>query len=467
MGLSVAGRVRSVGRAMRVLPALALLTIAPHARTEAQALTPDPARARSRPSMLQPPAPLASDAAEAPRGATELAPSGGSVEAQEAPAAELNVAPDAIAAPGLTRVQVEPLDSVSMVPTPADIVSSSKRVELPPLPPGFLEKRIGSVTWAYHDSDANIARDLQGMLGAAWRKVVSELGRDVSSEMTIRIARGPEDMVQLAPDGSPPPPYAVGVAYPGLGLIILSVVSPESWLPPDLPAVLTHELSHIALHRAVDGQPLPLWFVEGLATHQAGEQRISRVRTLWEAAVAGDVLSLDVVARHFPERPQQVNLAYAQSADFVRHLLQSSDDRSRLAKLLESVASGVSFERAVLIAYRIDLEYLEREWRQGLGERFRVLPLVLTGTALWGGIALLVIVAFARRRRQHREKLAHWAHEEAAADQALLALARTPPASSDVAVSEPRVLHVYALPAHMREAGVPTIEHEGQRYTLH
>jgi hypothetical protein len=33
--------------------------------------------------------------------------------------------------------------------------------------------------------------------------------------------------------------------------------------------------------------------------------------------------------------------------------------------------------------------------------------------------------------------------------------------------SEPRVLHVYALPGSIREAGVPTIEHEGQRHTLH
>ena len=363
-----------------------------------------------------------------------------------------------------------PAGATGKARTPADVVElHGRNVELPPLPPGFLEKRIGSVTWAYHDSDASIARDLQAALGGAWRKVVGELGRDVSSEMTIRIARGPEDMQKLAPEGSPPPPYAVGVAYPSLGLIILSVVAPESWLPPDLGAVLTHELSHIALHRAVEHHPLPLWFVEGLATQQAGEQRLARVRTLWEAAVAGDVLPLDVVARHFPSRPHQVNLAYAQSADFVRHLLQTTEDRNRLPKLLESVANGMDFERAVLVAYRIDLDYLEREWRQGLGERFRVLPLVLTGTALWGGIALLAIVAFARRRRQHHQKLAHWAQEEAEADEALAALARAPATlhADTSAASEPRVLHVYALPAYGREAGVPTIEHEGQRHTLH
>lgn len=348
---------------------------------------------------------------------------------------------------------------------PADVVGVSQ-VELPALPAGFVEKRIGSVTWAYHGTDASIARDLQAKLGGAWRKVVDQLGRDVSSEMTIRIARGPEDMRRLAPAGSPPPSYAVGVAYPALGLIILSVVAPDSWLPPDLGAVLTHELSHIALHRAVDGKRVPLWFVEGLATEQANEHRLARVRTLWEAAVSDDVLPLELVSRRFPTRPQQVNLAYAQSADFVRHLLESAE-QSRLPRLLEGVANGLAFDVAVLTAYRIDLDYLEREWRKGLGERFRVLPLVLTGTALWGGIAVLAIVAFARRRRHHRQKLARWELEEAEAERAL-ARQRALAAASVVSPSDPRVLHVYAaVPAYVREAGVPTIEHEGQRHTLH
>jgi hypothetical protein len=352
---------------------------------------------------------------------------------------------------------------------PADVVTASALdVQLSPLPDGFIHERVGNVDWAYHKRDADLARNLQSKLAAAWRQVTSELGRKVSNHLTIRVARGPEDMVRLAPRNNPPPPYAVGVAYPSLGLIILSVVSPDSWFPPDEVAVLTHELSHVALHRAVDGRPLPLWFVEGLATYQAGEHRLSRVRTLWEAAVSGDVLSLDVVSRHFPNRPQAVNLAYAQSADLVRHLLQSTADHSRLAHLLAQVAGGVGFEQALLSAYRIDLPFLEREWRQGLSERFRVLPLVLTGTALWGGIALLAVVAFARRRQQNKEKLAGWEVEEAAEQARAIAVVNTPTVpAAPMTVSEPRLIHVYALPPPAREAGVPTVEHDGQRHTLH
>jgi hypothetical protein len=103
-----------------------------------------------------------------------------------------------------------------------------------------------------------------------------------------------------------------------------------------------------------------------------------------------------------------------------------------------------------------------------LNERFRVLPLVLTGTALWSGIALLAVVAFARRRRQNKEKLERWAVEEAAEQTRALAIATTPTVPVQAApASEPRIINVYALPPPVREAGVPTVEHEGQRHTLH
>lgn len=348
---------------------------------------------------------------------------------------------------------------------PPDVVAPrSVSLELPPLPPGFVEERVGQVTWAFHESSSRLADNLQVELPSAWRRLTHELGAlGVSSKMEVRIARSPEELKALAPAAAPPPRYAVGVAYPAIGLIVLSVVSPDSWFPPDLTAVLTHELSHLALYRAVQGQALPRWFIEGLAVHQAGEQNLQRVQALWEAAVVDEVLPLSSLSAHFPSRPHEVNRAYAQSADLVAHMLRHENDRARLPSLLEHVASGMSFEDAVLAAYHIDLAYLDREWRQALSERFRVLPLVLTGTALWGGIAVLAVVAFIRRRREHHAKLARWAEEEAAHERALQALAL----QAQQAVREEATRGADVVAALSRESGVPTIEHEGQRYTLH
>ncbi len=348
---------------------------------------------------------------------------------------------------------------------PPDVLgaASTSSLTIPALPADFIEERLGQVTWAYHSSAIDVAEKLQRELPAAFRRITQELGAQVDPKMEIRIARGPKEMAALTPRAAPPPAYAVGVAYPALGLVVLSLVNPESWLPPNLSAVLAHEVSHIALHRAVAGRALPLWFVEGLAVHQAGEQNLRRIQTLWEAAAVGEVLPLSALSRHFPRRPLEVNRAYAQSADLVRHLLRSDADRERLPELLRQVAAGNSFEDSLLTAYHIDLAYLDREWRQGLSERFRVLPLVLTGTVLWGGIALLAVVAFVRRRRDHRQKLARWAEEEAAHERALQPLEL----QRQAALQEEPTPVVDVVTSLPRDSGIPTIEHEGQRYTLH
>jgi hypothetical protein len=347
---------------------------------------------------------------------------------------------------------------------PADVVPSGS-LAIPAPPRDFLREQVGQVTWNYHGTSASIVRELQSELPQAMRRVSRELGGSAQQPLTIRIARSPEELVRLAPREAPPPRYAVGVAYPALGLVILSTVAPDSWLPPDMARVLVHEISHVLLYRSVQGRPLPLWFVEGLAVHQAGEQNLARVRTLWEAAVVGEVLPLGELSRRFPTRPHEVNRAYAQSADLVEHLLSADSDPEQLARMLHRVAEGRSFEDAVLATYRVDLPTLDREWRHGLGERFRVLPLVLTGTALWGGIALLAVLAFVRRRKQHREKLRRWGDEEAAYERAMAALdlQRQADMREELALRQG-----YPVPLPIpREPGVPTVEHEGQRHTLH
>lgn len=348
---------------------------------------------------------------------------------------------------------------------PADVDTRPHAAAVVPDPPSeFLDERVGKARFRFHPQNEGVARRLQSRLPTALRKVTAELGISADQALEIRIARGPRDMGRLAPQGSPPPAYAVGVAYPALGLIVLSVVDPQSWFPPPLVEVLTHELSHVALYRAAGGKPLPLWFVEGLAVHQAGEHRLGRVQTLWEAAVVDEIIPAQQLSARFPSRPNQVNLAYAQSADLVEHLLRGQVDKQRLPEMLTHVAQGMRFEQALLSAYHVDLPYLEREWRRSLGERYRVLPMLLTGTALWGGIALLAIVAFLRRRKDHREKLNRWAEEEAREDQARAEALAAPTVSTAPARQE-ATLFVMAAPG--RDSAVPTIEHEGQRHTLH
>lgn len=367
-------------------------------------------------------------------------------------------------------VQADPHEDV-----PADVLTAagdSQAFPLPAPPTGFVEEQVGPVRWTYPTNAATDAQQLQEALPDLWRQVTSELGAQfVAPELTVRIARGPSDMKRLAPKGAPPPDYAVGVAYPARGLIILSMVSPTSWLPPHMESVLTHELSHVALHRAVDGKHVPLWLAEGLAVHQAGEQNITRIRTLWQATVNEGLIPLRQLSHRFPSRSHEVNIAYAQSADLVGHLLSVPDDRLRLQRALRAVAKGGAFEQAIQEQYYVDLEYLEREWRASLRDRFTATPLLLTGGSLWALLAFVLAWAFVKRRRDHKSKLNKMAKQEEREDRTLALLQLQHALQRDSAndgARAPAKAPPPPPPGALRgDSGVPTIQHDGESHTLH
>jgi len=130
----------------------------------------------------------------------------------------------------------------------------------------------------------------------------------------------------MAPIGAPPPDYATGVAYSHRGLILLTMSAPQTWEPPDLEVVLVHELSHVALYRAVLGNHVPRWFNEGVAIQQSEVRLLPRMESLLRAAAQRSMLRLSELDKHFPNRPHEVNIAYAQSADVVGFLRRSNND---------------------------------------------------------------------------------------------------------------------------------------------
>lgn len=316
---------------------------------------------------------------------------------------------------------------------------------LPDAPDGFVQRedRAGDgsvVRWDHPASTASLVDTLASTLRAEWPRIERELGADVDDGLVIRVARSPEEMAALAPPEAPPPAYAVGVAYPASGLVLLTLSAPETWERPDVVQVLTHELSHVALHRAAGGRPVPRWLSEGLAIHQAGERSFERVQTLWDATVRGTLIPLDDLSRSFPARPHQVSIAYAESADFVEWLRRRGDDGDRrIAELIGRLARGQDFEVAVSQTWSAGIGQLEHEWRAGLAERYGAMPLLLGTGVIWGLIAVLVVLAWLRRRRDARAKLASWAELEDAEDAAPIAgarpvgVARSAPAASRLA----------------------------------
>jgi len=337
-------------------------------------------------------------------------------------------------------------------------------------PPGFTEETFEGNRWLYPQAARDEIVALQVGSREAWRRITAELDLHGAPDLAIRVGRNPDEMRALATDMGSLPAYASGVAFPDRSTIFLTLTAPDTWELVDAATVLAHEMSHVALHRAVKGNNLPRWFTEGVAIDQAQERSLERFRTLWEGTVSGALIPLDGLSVRFPPQHHGVNLAYAQSSDFVRFLKRQPHGDLRFSRLLEATAGGTPFPEAILRAYRAPLPTLEREWIEQLHLRFGRWPLLLSGLAgLWLILALLLVVAYVRTRRRHHRTLALWAEEESRlADTAMTDVhAETaPPTTSDPsAAPDFQRDDLAALPPE--PSGVPTILYRGESHTLH
>ncbi len=344
-------------------------------------------------------------------------------------------------------------------PSPRDIgsVTSTSPFELGAPPADFQRIDQGGIALEFPASVRARVEPLVDEIESTRVRLTKDLGQSVLSNVYVRVARGPDQMVALAPVGYPPYDYAAAMAYPSAHLIVLAMQAPVTWEGTDLSELLRHELAHLALDEAVAGHHVPLWFNEGLAMYESGEQRWDRWETLSLAAFGDRLLPLADLDKAFPRDPSGVGLAYAESADVVRFLARDPD-RARFGSLVERVRVGVGFNRALEDAYGTDVRKLEYEWREDVKRHLRLLPL-LTGGGMFGALTgVLLMAAWVRRRRHAKAKLAQWAREEAEGEAAtLIRRASQSPAAPEAApdVGPPRV------------PSMPVVEHEGRWYTLH
>jgi len=284
----------------------------------------------------------------------------------------------------------------------------------------------------------------------------------------VRIARTQAEMATLAPEGAPVPAYASGVAYPEIGLVLLTLAPSYPNQRHDLREVFRHELTHLAVYEAAGGRSVPRWFNEGLAVHASGEASMVRLKTLWTATLADRLIPLGELDRAFPAEPTVTDVAYAEAADVVRFLLRQRD-HARFVSLFERLRDGSPFDSALRDAYGVGRDQLEAEWREDVARRFTFWPVLLSSGGVWLLAFVLLGWAWRRRRSRDRVTLQRWAREEAAEDQRrrleLAATAAAPAPRLHVVLERPARRVVEA--AGMVPPTVPKVEHDGRWHTLH
>lgn len=268
-----------------------------------------------------------------------------------------------------------------------------------PPPPGETWSRLDQGRFAIYTlpGQDRLARDLAQVAEGYRRKVLADLGSAGPALIRVYVCDAILCMKRMAPKGARVPSWAAGMAFGHHDLILLRSNS-QGGGEQTLDQVFLHELAHLVLIQAVDHHPVPRWFHEGFAIHQSGEWSMGRVTALGSGVLSGRLFSLQSLTESFPDSPPDVQLAYAQSIDFIGYLL-NQHGRAAFHRLIDYLGRGWSFIAAVEEAYDQSIFRIEADWHADLKLRFTWLP-VLTGTAtLWFLATLILVAAWIRKRR--------------------------------------------------------------------
>ncbi|WP_257459074.1 peptidase MA family metallohydrolase [Archangium lipolyticum] len=260
------------------------------------------------------------------------------------------------------------------------------------------------------------ARQLATTIESVRDTFVGVLGRDWPGVTELRVGVDRGEFEALALPGGEPPGWAVALAYPEHRIVLLNALTMAG---PEGQVTLRHELAHVALGQL--GKRWPRWFQEGFAQNVTGENfSMTHYTALFHAVTQEKVFHFEHLSEDWPDRPSDVELAYAQSAAFVAWL-SARHGPEGMGRLVDEVATGQPFEQAFGKAFRASLLVEELDWREGLAARYGWLPLTTSTSLLWLGATGLVLAAYVRRRQQKAANLAEMEAQEAAEDAAMRA----------------------------------------------
>lgn len=209
------------------------------------------------------------------------------------------------------------------------------------------------------------------------------------------------------------PPWVSGYALPHRNLVVLLPGRVPAYPHGSLVALLRHELTHILVHRASGGFPLPRWFEEGVATVAARPWSVSDSGRLivgsWRHP-AGTFRDLD---RAFSGTPAQVRSAYALSAYAVQELVRRQGHQV-VPHILEEVAAGQEFPGAFRQASGGSVALFERMVLRRHRFLYHWLPFLTSSGTLWMAITALVVLAVLRKRQQSARRKLLWELEDEA-----------------------------------------------------
>jgi len=263
----------------------------------------------------------------------------------------------------------------------------------------------------FHPEDERAVRSLIEEAEGLRREITTDLG--LEPEGVTRVYLAPTlTMYQALQPGGKIHDWSAAVAYPSQNLIIILSPRATRGSPMELSTIFKHEFTHIALGRAFQGtEDIPHWLHEGVAMYESREWDFRRTSTIMRAVLTGTLIPLSEITRHFPQDENRAELAYCQSFYLISFLINKYG-RPPFHRFIREYSLGKSLDQVLAEIYSMDLDQLEEQWLGHLRMRFSWIPLITSATALWFFLALLFILAYAKKRNVKRQLYEQWDKEE-------------------------------------------------------
>jgi len=210
--------------------------------------------------------------------------------------------------------------------------------------------------------------------------------------------------------GSDMPGWAAGVAVGSRNLVVLKPRRLTFRRGTTLRQTVRHELTHIVVGANYAMGRLPRWLNEGIAMWQADEPTFRGEFNLAASVLFGRLVPMGQLDREFRNARNDVAaICYGESRSLVDFIIAEHGEAA-LVKILEESRSSTADE-AFISALGRPANQLYREWRRWM-QRYVYWYSVLSGIGLFWLMALLVFIAYTRKRLWGRRKLAEWDEED-------------------------------------------------------
>ncbi|MBN1642472.1 MAG: hypothetical protein JXA09_14650 [Anaerolineae bacterium] len=225
----------------------------------------------------------------------------------------------------------------------------------------------------WHDQDQAFGRRYYDIALAAMERLSDEFGVRPKDTIAIVVYNSHEEFLSALEEATSE--WTGAVSFGDTGCIAIGLGS-RSWME----RVIPHELTHATLY-AVTKPPfgdIPRWLHEGLAMRSEGGATDRELAALADAIRTDTLISLRALNSGFPDDPERVDLAYAESYSLIAYIIEAHGTE-KLGELIAVFAEGAHYDDALAQVFGVDMDGMEDLWRAHIGApprsgETRVLP---------------------------------------------------------------------------------------------